>query len=134
MAEKILDRRARGAGEVDAADAEQPDRARRLLRRKFARPPPGRRRAASFAIFRSSSASPSLSGSTQALSSSSRICRSAGASRRWASVRRLSFALARAVGIVSVARGANGGRFHPPSRAQRQMLAWLTRVRALISA
>ena len=47
-----------------------------------------------------------------------------------ASVRRLSFALARAVGIVSDARGANGGRFHPPSRAQLDMLPVLTPVRA----
>jgi hypothetical protein len=47
-------------------------------------------------------------------------------------MRRLSFALARGVGIRSVARGANGGRFQAPSRAQRQMVAWLTPVRALI--
>ena len=49
-------------------------------------------------------------------------------------MRRLSFALARGVGIVSLARGANGGRFQPPSRVQRQMLPWLTPVRALICA
>jgi hypothetical protein len=33
-------------------------------------------------------------------------------------MRRLSFALARAVGIVSQARGAKGDRFQPPSRDQ----------------
>ena len=53
---------------------------------------------------------------------------------RAASVRRRSFALARALGTVSVARGAKGGRFQAPSRVQRQMLAGATPVRAAISA
>jgi hypothetical protein len=41
-------------------------------------------------------------------------------------------ALARGVGTVSHARGANGGRFQPPSRAQLEMLPVLTPVRAAI--
>ena len=47
-------------------------------------------------------------------------------------MRRLSFAVARGVGIVSHARGANGGRFQPPSRVQLEMLPVLTPVRAAI--
>jgi hypothetical protein len=47
-------------------------------------------------------------------------------------MRAFSRALARSVGTVSVARGANSGRFQPPSRVQRQMLARPTPVRAAI--
>ena len=49
--------------------------------------------------------------------------RSASAASRAASVRAFSRAPARALGTVSVARGANSGRCQPPSRVQRQMLA-----------
>ena len=52
--------------------------------------------------------------------------------RRAPSMRRLSLAVARGVGIVSQARGANGGRFQPPSRVQLEMLPVLTPVRAAI--
>jgi hypothetical protein len=53
---------------------------------------------------------------------------------RSASVRRLSLALARARGTVSVARGANRCRCQPPSRVQRQIEARATPVFAAISA
>jgi hypothetical protein len=43
---------------------------------------------------------------------------------RVAGMRRLRCALARTVGTVSVACGANSGCLQPPSRVQRQMLAW----------
>ena len=59
--------------------------------------------------------------------------RSASAASRAASVRTFRCALARARGTVSVARGANTGRCHPPSRVQRQMLARPTPVFAAIS-
>ena len=47
-------------------------------------------------------------------------------------MRRLSFKVARGAGMVSQARGANGGRFQPPSRFQLEMLPVLTPVRAAI--
>ena len=49
-----------------------------------------------------------------------------------ASMRRLIFAFARSVGTVSFERGANGGRFQPPSCDQLEMLPVLTPVRAAI--
>jgi len=61
------------------------------------------------------------------------MARSAKAVTRAVSVRRLSCALTRSRGTVSVARGANSGRFQPPSRVQRQMLARPTPVLSAIS-